>query len=109
MNLSPLAGKPAPREVLVDVDALIAAYYERQPDPARAEERVSFGTSGHRGSSLASAFNEAHILATTQAICEYRKAQGIGSRLSDPSARVSPARRPSACSSACWTFAAPTT
>ncbi len=73
----PLAGKPAPRELLVDVDALISAYYERSPDPERPEERVSFGTSGHRGSALNNAFNEAHILATTQAICEYRKSRGI--------------------------------
>ncbi len=73
----PLAGKPAPPEVLVDVDALVGAYYDKKPDADRAEERVSFGTSGHRGSSLSSAFNEAHILATTQAICEQRKANGI--------------------------------
>jgi phosphoglucomutase len=62
---------------LVDVDALISAYYERSPDPERPEERVSFGTSGHRGSALNGAFNEGHILATTQAICEYRKSRGI--------------------------------
>src|SRR5688572_17012776 len=73
----PLAGKPAPREILVDVDALISAYYERAPDPERPEERVSFGTSGHRGSAFNGAFNEGHILATTQAICEYRKSRGI--------------------------------
>ncbi len=73
----PLAGQPAPADVLVDVDQLRNAYYSRKPDPDRAEERVSFGTSGHRGSSLAGAFNELHIWATTQAICEYRKAQGI--------------------------------
>jgi phosphoglucomutase len=73
----PLAGKPAPREILIDVDALISAYYERSPDPERPEERVSFGTSGHRGSALNSAFNEGHILATTQAICEYRKGRGV--------------------------------
>src|SRR5262245_44609057 len=72
----PLAGRPAPPEVLVDVDALIDAYYDKKPDARRAEERVSFGTSGHRGSSLSCAFNEAHILATTQAICELRKAHG---------------------------------
>jgi phosphoglucomutase len=73
----PLAGKPAPRESLIDVDALVSAYYDRSPDPERPEERVSFGTSGHRGSALNGAFNEAHILATTQAICEYRKSRGI--------------------------------
>src|SRR5512140_1231229 len=72
----PLAGKPAPREVLVDVERLRRLYFEEKPDPAVAQERVSFGTSGHRGSSLKRAFNEAHILAVTQAVCEFRKAQG---------------------------------
>ena len=72
----PLAGKPAPRDVLVDVDELRRLYFEEKPDPAIPEQRVAFGTSGHRGSSLKRAFNEAHILAVTQAICEYRKAQG---------------------------------
>src|SRR5687768_1821830 len=68
------AGKPPLSfpDLLIDPDALIAAYYSRAPDPELASERVSFGTSGHRGSSLDGAFNEAHILATTQAICEYR-------------------------------------
>ena len=74
---SPLAGKPAPDEVLVDVARLLAAYDE-QPDPQDPAQRVSFGTSGHRGSSLRGAFNEAHILAITQAICEHRAAAGIG-------------------------------
>src|SRR3954465_7699984 len=72
----PLAGKPAPRDVLVDVDKLRKLYYDEKPDPADPRQRVAFGTSGHRGSSLKRAFNEAHILAVTQAICEYRKAQG---------------------------------
>src|SRR5689334_16760146 len=72
----PLAGKPAPREVLVDVERLRRLYFEEKPDPAVAQERVSFGTSGHRGSSLKRAFNEAHILAIAQAVCEFRKAQG---------------------------------
>jgi phosphoglucomutase len=71
----PLAGKPAPRELLVDVDALLRRYTDK-PDPADPQQRVSFGTSGHRGSSLRRSFNEAHILAITQAICEYRKGQG---------------------------------
>ncbi len=71
----PLAGKPAPRELLVDVDLLRRRYFEK-PDPADPQQRVSFGTSGHRGSSLRGSFNEAHILAVTQAVCEYRKAQG---------------------------------
>src|SRR5437868_6108059 len=72
----PLAGKPAPRDVLVDVDKLRKLYYDERPDPAVPAQRVAFGTSGHRGSSLKRAFNEAHILAVTQAVCEYRKAQG---------------------------------
>ena len=72
----PLAGKPAPRDVLVDVDKLRKLYYDEKPDPANPQQRVAFGTSGHRGSSLKRAFNEAHILAVTQAVCEYRKYQG---------------------------------
>jgi phosphoglucomutase len=75
--VSPLAGKPAPRSLLVNVPRLVTAYYEERPDPAIAEQRVAFGTSGHRGSSLRLGFNEAHILAITQAICEYRRAAGI--------------------------------
>src|SRR5438105_9169779 len=71
----PLAGKPAPRELLVDVELLRRRYFEK-PDPADPQQRVSFGTSGHRGSSLRGSFNEAHILAVTQAVCEYRKGQG---------------------------------
>ena len=72
-----LAGKPAPPSFLIDVDRLIEAYYSRRPDLADPEQLVSFGTSGHRGSSLSGAFNEAHILAITQALCDYRRAQGI--------------------------------
>src|SRR3954462_3861099 len=72
----PLAGKPAPRDVLVDVEKLRKLYFDEKPDPADPRQRVAFGTSGHRGSSLKCAFNEALILAVTQAICEYRKAQG---------------------------------
>ncbi len=72
-----LAGKPAPLSRLVDVPRLVTAYFAERPDPKVAAERVAFGTSGHRGSSLRKGFNEAHILATTQAICDYRKAQGI--------------------------------
>jgi phosphoglucomutase len=71
----PLAGKPAPRDMLVDVDLLLRRYFDK-PDPGDPQQRVSFGTSGHRGSSLRGSFNEAHILAVTQAICEYRRAQG---------------------------------
>ena len=70
------AGLPAEESDLIDIDELIAAYYERVPDPAVPEQRVAFGTSGHRGSSLSTSFNEVHILATTQAICDYRKEQG---------------------------------
>ena len=70
------AGTPAQPQDLIDVDALMGAYYDRVPDPADPEQKVVFGTSGHRGSSLDSAFNEAHIVATTAAIVEYRRAQG---------------------------------
>lgn len=77
MALSPLAGKPAPPDLLVDLDRLAAAYYDTVPDPAIPAQRVQFGTSGHRGSSLSGSFNEAHILAVTQAICEHRHARGI--------------------------------
>ncbi|HET8603312.1 MAG TPA: phosphoglucomutase (alpha-D-glucose-1,6-bisphosphate-dependent) [Marmoricola sp.] len=70
------AGKPATDADLVDVPHLVTAYYTGEPDPTDPAQRVTFGTSGHRGSSLAQAFNEAHILATTQAICDYRRAQG---------------------------------
>ncbi|GAA5202781.1 phosphoglucomutase (alpha-D-glucose-1,6-bisphosphate-dependent) [Microbacterium jejuense] len=71
------AGQPAEPSDLIDIDELIAAYYDISPDPAVAEQRVVFGTSGHRGSSLSGSFNEAHILATTQAIVDYRRTQGI--------------------------------
>jgi phosphoglucomutase len=77
MSQHPLAGKPAPRELLVNVPRLVSSYYGLKPDPNIPEQRVSFGTSGHRGSSLHHAFNEAHILAVTQAICDYRKERGI--------------------------------
>jgi len=72
-----LAGMLAPRELLVDVATLISRYYGDDPDPSIAAHRVQFGTSGHRGSSLKGSFNEAHILAVTQAICDYRQRQGI--------------------------------
>ena len=71
------AGLPAEEKDLIDVDALIAAYYDRHPDPTDPAQRVVFGTSGHRGSSLSGSFNENHILATTQAIVDYRRSQGI--------------------------------
>ncbi len=75
------AGLPAEASDLIDIDELINAYYDRKPDPQVAAQRVAFGTSGHRGSSLASSFNEDHILATTQAIVDYRAAQGIAGPL----------------------------
>jgi len=77
MAISPLAGKPAPREMLVDLVGLERAYYQRRPDLADPSQLVSFGTSGHRGTSLATSFNEAHILAITQAVCDYRRTNGI--------------------------------
>jgi phosphoglucomutase len=75
--ISPLAGKPAPASILVDVAKLLAAYTDLKPDPAVAAQRVAFGTSGHRGSSFDRSFNAWHILAISQAICEYRKSKGI--------------------------------
>jgi len=77
MSVSPLAGKPAPLSILPNVPRLITAYFVERPDVSLPEQRVAFGTSGHRGSSLKCGFNEAHILAITQAICEYRRQQGI--------------------------------
>jgi len=77
MSLSPFAGKIADASLLVNLPRLVSAYYTHRPDPKDPQQRVAFGTSGHRGSSLLNSFNEAHILATTQAICEYRQAQGI--------------------------------
>jgi phosphoglucomutase len=77
MSLSPLAGKPAPASLLVDVPRLVTAYYAERPDASVPTERVAFGTSGHRGSSFLRAFNEAHILAIAEAICRYRASQGI--------------------------------
>ncbi len=74
--LHPLAGRPAPPSILVNVPTLLDAYVRNVPDPSVPTERVSFGTSGHRGSSLKQSFNEHHILAVTQAICEYRSSQG---------------------------------
>ncbi|KJY34464.1 phosphoglucomutase (alpha-D-glucose-1,6-bisphosphate-dependent) [Streptomyces katrae] len=89
------AGQRARAEDLVDVSRLVTAYYALHPDPADPAQRVSFGTSGHRGSSLATAFNEVHIAATSQAICEYRALQGVGGPLflgADTHALSEPAR-----------------
>ena len=77
MNVSPKAGKPAEPAILIDVPKLVDAYYAGRTDPSVTAQRVVFGTSGHRGCSLDNSFNEAHILAITQAICLYRKQQRI--------------------------------
>src|SRR5262245_44462940 len=81
MAIHPLAGKPAPADILIDVDRLEKAYYERKPDSENPQQLVSFGTSGHRGSPLDNTLNEGHILAITQAICEYRASQNISGPL----------------------------
>ena len=77
MFISPLAGKPAPESILANIPRLMTDYYALEPDPAVAAQRVAFGTSGHRGTSLECSFNEEHILAITQAICLYRRQNGI--------------------------------
>jgi phosphoglucomutase len=81
MTVHPLAAKPAPKDLLVDVDKLRRDYYAREPDFVDRRQRVSFGTSGHRGSSLRSSFNETHVLAITQAICDYRRRHDINGPL----------------------------
>ena len=96
MALSPLAGHPAPPELLIDPARLQAAYVDRRPDPDDPGQRVAFGTSGHRGSSLDGTFTEAHILAITQAICDYRAREGIDGPLfmgKDTHALSAPAQR----------------
>jgi phosphoglucomutase len=96
MTISPLAGKPAPKELLIDVASLDKDYYERRPDLHDPTQLVSFGTSGHRGSPLHGTFNEAHILAITQAICDYRRGRGIDGPLymgKDTHAVSGPAQR----------------
>src|SRR5256885_3490471 len=93
---SPLAGKPAPPELLIDPARLEREYYQRKPDLGHAAQRVRFGTSGHRGSSLSGTFTESHILAIAQAICEYRGAQEIDGPLflgKDTHALSGPAQR----------------
>jgi phosphoglucomutase len=77
MEVSPLAGQPAPPSLLVDVGQLVHAYYAVRPDPTVPEQRVAFGTSGHRGSAFEATFNEAHVLAIAEAVCRYRREQGI--------------------------------
>jgi len=76
MNISPLAGKPAPQSILADIPRLMTAYYTDVPDPSVPAQRVTFGTSGHRGSSLERSFNEWHVLAISQAICDFRAREG---------------------------------
>src|SRR5262249_32234145 len=96
MAISPHAGKPATRDMLVDLAKLEREYYERKPDVQDSTQLVSFGTSGHRGSSLRGSFNEAHILAITQAICDYRRGQGTDGPLymgKDTHALSGPAQR----------------
>ena len=96
MALSPLAGQPAPKNLLVNIDTLEREYYSREPNPEISTEQVSFGTSGHRGSSLRGSFNQAHIVAITQAICDYRRWQKIDGPLymgKDTHALSAPAQR----------------
>src|SRR4030067_1750021 len=96
MKIHPLAGKPAPEELLIDVVALEKVYYERHPDLEDPSQLVSFGTSGHRGTPLEGTFNENHILAITQAICNFRRSKGIDGPLflgKDTHAVSSPAQR----------------
>src|SRR4051812_37511271 len=94
MSVDPRAGTPAEARDLIDVPRVVSRYYTEHPDPAVVGERVAFGTSGHRGSSLKTAFNEDHIAATSQAIVEYRRAQGTDGPLflgRDTHARSEPA------------------
>src|SRR5262245_21003733 len=96
MATHPLAGKPAPESLRIDVAALVRAYHEGQPDPADPLQRVSFGTSGHRGSPLNGSFNDAHVAAMAQAICEFRRARDIDGPLymgKDTHAASAPAER----------------
>ncbi len=81
MNISPFAGKPAGPQQLTNIPRLLTAYYVNRPDPGVREQRVSFGTSGHRGSAFDTAFNEWHILAICQAICDYRTSKNINGPL----------------------------
>lgn len=81
MKISPLAGKPVESSMLINVPKLVSAYYTNTPDPSVSEQRIAFGTSGHRGSSLKNSFNEWHILAISQAVCQYRRQQSINGPL----------------------------
>src|SRR5437867_6308487 len=96
MAISPLAGKPAPKEMLVDLARLEREYYERKPEVGDPNQLVSFGTSGHRGSPFRGSFTEAHLAAITQAICDYRRGQRIDGPLymgKDTHALSEPAQR----------------
>src|SRR5687768_1324196 len=96
MRVSPRAGQPAEPSQLIDVDRLIGSYYDLQPDPSVPGQRVAFGTSGHRGSAALVTFNEAHVLAISEAVCRYRRQQGIDGPLylgRDPHALSEPAFR----------------
>jgi phosphoglucomutase len=77
VELNPAAGKLPDPAVLVDLGGLLGAYYDERPDPSEPEQRVAFGTSGHRGTSLSCTFNEAHVLAISEAVCRHRASQGI--------------------------------
>jgi len=106
MSTHPSAGKPASKDLLIDVSRLEAAFYEKKPDPGDPNQLVSFGTSGHRGTSSNATFTESHILAITQAICEYRRGRGITGPLyigKDTHALSKPAERESR-----WRFWQPT-
>ena len=81
MSIHKLAGKPAPKSMLVDVSSLISAYYTHNPDASDPAQRITFGTSGHRGSSFKNSFNEDHILSISQAICEYKRSKGMVFRI----------------------------
>src|SRR5688572_31838141 len=96
MAIHPLAGQPAPKDLLIDIAALEAAYYKTKPNAEDSRQLVSFGTSGHRGTSLDGTFTEAHILAISQAICEYGASRGITGPLyvgKDTHALSGPAQR----------------
>src|SRR5581483_2350431 len=80
-DIHPLAGKPVPASMLANIPRLVTAYFTEKPDPAVASQRVAFGTSGHRGCSLSCSFNEAHILAVSQAVCDHRAAKNLSGPL----------------------------